>query len=95
MRLDECQFSLECTHREYIPVKTQDFSENKNENHADKDAGLLHVCPDAGIANNANAVAGSEARQSNSQAAGKVHKTTVNVSSYTASVKDSTHVKRL
>lgn len=29
------------------PVKTQDFAENQNQNHAHVDPRLLHVCPDA------------------------------------------------
>jgi hypothetical protein len=30
---------------EYIPVETQNFTENKNQNHADVNARLLHICP--------------------------------------------------
>ena len=63
-----------------IPVESQDFSENENEDHADKDAGLLHVGADTSVADNTDTVAGRKTCQANCQAARKVHEATGPVS---------------
>lgn len=36
------------------PIKTQDFSENEDEDHADEETGLLSCAADTGVADNAN-----------------------------------------
>jgi hypothetical protein len=55
-----------------IPVETQDFTENENQDHADKDPRLFHVCSDTRIANNSNAVSGRQTRHANCNTAAQM-----------------------
>lgn len=47
----------------YSPIKTQDFAENEDQHHSHEYARLLHVGADALVADDADAVAGCEARK--------------------------------
>jgi hypothetical protein len=49
-------------------VETEDLGENEDEDHADEEAGLLGRAAHAGVADDADGVAGSEAGQADSQA---------------------------
>ena len=44
-------------------VETEDFCENEDEDHANKESGLLCGPANAGVSNDADGVSGSEARQ--------------------------------
>ena len=63
----------------HIPVETQNFTEDENQDHADKNPGLVHVRPDALVADDTNAVPSSEPRQSDRQPAGKMHDSTISL----------------
>lgn len=58
------------------PIKTQDLSKNKYQDHADEDAALGHVGPHALVTYDANAVPGRETCHTNRYAARKMHKAT-------------------
>jgi len=57
----------------HLPVETQDFSKDENQNHAHKDPRLFHVGPDALVAHDADAIAGRQAREADRQPARQVH----------------------
>jgi hypothetical protein len=59
---------------ECLPVETEDFAKNQNEDHANEDPGLLHVGPDTAVTDNADAVASGETSQTNGKTASKVQK---------------------
>ena len=63
----------------YIPIETQNFAKDENQDHADKNPRLVHVRPDALVADDTNAVPGSQPRQSDRQPARKVHNSTVSL----------------
>lgn len=48
-------------------VKTQDFGENEDENHADEETGLLSGASDASVTNNADGESGSQTRKADGQ----------------------------
>lgn len=73
---EAAKYNKQAVGRQNIPIKTKDFSKDENQNHADKDSRLLHVCADALVADNANAVSGSKTRHSDGQAARKMHEAT-------------------
>lgn len=58
------------------PIKTQDLSKDKNQNHADEDAALGHVGAHALVTHDANAVSSRETRHANRNAASEMHKAT-------------------
>lgn len=60
-----------------IPVKTKDFCENQNENHANIDFRLLHVCAHTVIAHDSDAIARSQTGQADDQTACQMHKAAV------------------
>ena len=49
-------------------VETEDFSENEDEDHSNEEARLLCGSADAGVADDADGITGSETGQSDSQA---------------------------
>lgn len=55
------------------PIKTQNLSENKDQDHSNKDAALGHVGSHALVANDADAVSGRETRHANRNTAREVH----------------------
>jgi hypothetical protein len=56
-------------------IETQNFAENKDKHHADKDSGLLHVGPDTAITDHANAVSGGKTRQADGETAPEMQET--------------------
>lgn len=56
-----------------IPVETENFAENQNEDHANEDARLLKVGTDALVTNIAYAVTGGETGHADRDAACKMH----------------------
>lgn len=59
-----------------IPIETQDFSENKDKNHADKDARLFHEGSNASITHNPDTVAGGETSHPDGDTTAKMHEAT-------------------
>ena len=55
-------------------VETQDLGENKDEDHADVEAGLLGRAAYAGVAHYAHRVAGRQTGQTHRQPGAQVHK---------------------
>lgn len=58
---------------EFLPIETQYLAKDQNQNHANKDAALVHVCPHTFVAYDADAVSGGETRHANRDTAGEVH----------------------
>ena len=56
---------LLCCKTGTLPVKSQHFAENENQDHADEDPGLQHVRSDALVADNADAVPSGKGRETN------------------------------
>lgn len=52
-----------------IPVETQYLAEDEDQHHADEYPRLLHVCPDALVTHDADAVPGGQARHADGDAA--------------------------
>lgn len=59
-----------------VPVKTEDFAENENEDHADEDAALLHVGAHALIANDTDRVARRQTCEADGETGAEVHEAT-------------------
>lgn len=57
--------------------RTQNFSENENENHADEQTGLLGSSSNTGITNNANGESCSKTSQTDRQSSAKLDETSV------------------
>lgn len=57
----------------HIPVKTQYFSEDQNQDHSDKDSALVHERPDTLVPHNTDAVPSSEAGHADRDTTGEVH----------------------
>lgn len=53
-------------------LRTQDFSENEDKNHADEETGLLSGTTDASITDNADGETSSKTRETNSEASTKL-----------------------
>ena len=56
-------------------VETEDLSENKNENHANKESRLLGCSADSSVAEDANGVTGSQAGQADGETGTKMSET--------------------
>lgn len=54
-------------------VETQDFGEDKDEDHADEEAGLLGRPADAGVTDDTDGETGGEAGQADGEASGQMH----------------------
>jgi hypothetical protein len=59
------------------PIKSKNFTENEDQNHADKDARLEHVGPNALVAHDSDAVARGETCQADGEATCQVHEAAV------------------
>jgi hypothetical protein len=57
----------------FLPVETEDFSENQNQDHAHEYPGLLHVRADALVSHDSDGVSGSQTSHAHRYATGKVH----------------------
>ena len=62
-----------------VPVESEDFAEDQDQDHADEDPRLLHVGAHALVTDDADAVAGGEAGQADREAAAEVHEAAVRV----------------
>lgn len=60
-----------------MPVKTQYFPKNQDQDHANKDSGLLHKRPHSRITHDPNTVASTQACQSDSQAAAQMQESPI------------------
>lgn len=60
-----------------VPVETEDFAENENQHHADKDAALLHESAHALVADDADGVAGGQAGEADGETGSQVHEAAV------------------
>jgi hypothetical protein len=56
-------------------VRTQDFGENENQNHADEQPRLLRSSTDTSISHNSNGEAGSETSQTDSETSTELDET--------------------
>lgn len=59
------------------PVKTQDFSENENQNHSDVEAGLLGSSTNTGVTNNTNSKTSGKTSQTDSETSTQLDETSV------------------
>lgn len=57
--------------------RTQDFSENENQNHSDEKTGLLSASSDTGITNNTNGETSSETSKTDGQTSTKLNEASV------------------
>ena len=57
-------------------VETQDFGEDKDEDHADEETGLLGGPADAGVSDDPDGEAGSKAGETDGEAGCQVHEAT-------------------
>lgn len=57
--------------------RTQDFSENENQNHSDEQTGLLSASSDTSITNNTNGETSSETSKTDSKASSKLNEASV------------------
>ena len=64
----------------YIPIETQDFSEDKDQHHANEDPGLLHVGSNTTIAHDSDAVAGRKTSHTHSDSTAKMQERSVQIS---------------
>jgi len=58
-------------------VKTQDFGENENQNHADEETGLLSSSTDTGVTNDTNGETSSETSETDRQTSTELDETSV------------------
>lgn len=58
-------------------VQTQDFGENQNQKHTDKQTGLLRGASDTSVTHNANGEAGGKSRQTDRQTSTQLDETSV------------------
>ena len=59
-------------------VEAEDLCEDEDEDHADEEARLLRRPPHAGVAHDADGVAGRQARQAHREARAEMHETPAN-----------------
>lgn len=59
--------------RKYEPVKTQDFSENENQNHADKQTRLLGRATHTGISDDADSEPSGETGQTDRESCAELN----------------------
>jgi hypothetical protein len=71
------QFYYHSHKPDHLPVKAQDFAENKDQDHADKHPRLVHESTYTLVSNIANAVPGSKTCQTDRQTAGKMQETAI------------------
>lgn len=71
-----------CLLMKYIPIKTKDFAENQDQDHANKDPGLLHIGTNTTVTNNSDAVTSSKTCHANCDTASKMHKAPITVDQY-------------
>lgn len=60
-----------------LPIETQDFAENQDQNHSDEDPGLLHVRSDTRIAHDTDTVSGGKPCHTDCQAATEMQEAAV------------------
>ena len=58
----------------FLPVKTKDFAENKDQDHANEDPGLFHISTNTAVANNSNAVASGKTSHADCNTTSEMHK---------------------
>jgi hypothetical protein len=56
-------------------VETQDFSKNQDENHSDKESGLLSSSSDSSVTDDSDSEASSQSRESHGQASTEMDET--------------------